>query len=392
MHRCRFVVPLLLALGLVLGAAASFAQVGIGLSITIAPPLLPVYVQPPIPTPGYIWTPGYWAYGPYGYFWVPGTWVQPPAVGLLWTPGYWGWNNGVYAFNQGYWGPHVGFYGGINYGFGYGGVGYQGGYWNNGAFNYNRAVNNIGNTHITNVYNRTVVNNTTVNNVSYNGGNGGTVARPTPQEQALAPAQRLPPTQTQIAHQQAASTNHALLASVNQGHPPIAATTRPGVFSGPGVVPAHNAVAPVRAGVAPGPANPALRGAAAEHAGVAPGLAIPGQHVPEATRPAIAGQHGVAPASLGASPALRTPAEAGHPVSPGEVPARPAARVPAAQGLVPPQAHVAPQVHPVPVHPVVARLVHPAPVHAAAARPVPHPAPAPHRPVPQHEEKKPPPG
>ncbi len=185
MHWYRFVVPVLLSLGILLGAAASFAQMGIGLSITIAPPLLPVYVQPPIPAPGYIWTPGYWAYGPYGYFWVPGTWVQPPAVGLLWTPGYWGWNNGVYVFNPGYWGPHVGFYGGINYGFGYGGVGYQGGYWNNGAFNYNRAVNNISDTHITNVYNRTVVNNTTINNVSYNGGSGGTVARPTPQEQAL---------------------------------------------------------------------------------------------------------------------------------------------------------------------------------------------------------------
>ena len=152
---------------------------GIGLSITIAPPLLLVYAQPPIPAPGYIWTPGYWAYGPYGYFWVPGAWVQPPAVGLLWTPGYWDWSNGVYVFNQGYWGPHVGYYGGINYGFGYGGVGYQGGYWNNGAFNYNRAVNNIGNTNVNNVYNRTVVNNTTVNNVSYNGGSGGTVARPT---------------------------------------------------------------------------------------------------------------------------------------------------------------------------------------------------------------------
>ena len=45
--------------------------------------------------------------------------VEPPAVGLLWTPGYWGFNNGIYAFNRGYWGPHVGFYGGINYGFGY---------------------------------------------------------------------------------------------------------------------------------------------------------------------------------------------------------------------------------------------------------------------------------
>ncbi len=287
MRRFRFVVPVLLSLGIVLGAAASFAQIGIGLNITIGPPLLPVYVQPPIPAVGYIWTPGYWAYGPYGYFWVPGTWVQPPRVGLLWTPGYWGWNNGVYAFNHGYWGSHVGFYGGINYGFGYGGAGYQGGYWNHGAFNYNRAVNNISNTHITNVYNRTVVNNTSVNNVSYNGGHGGIVAQATPQEQA-ARAQRIPPTPVQVAHQEAASSNHALLASVNQGRPPIAATPRPGEFSGPGVVPARNAVVPVHAGVAPGPANPALHGPAAEHAGVAPGLANPALRGPAAEHAGVA--------------------------------------------------------------------------------------------------------
>ena len=54
-----------------------------------------------------------------GYYWVPGTWVQPPRVGVLWTPGYWGFVGGVYAFHAGYWGPHVGFYGGVNYGFGY---------------------------------------------------------------------------------------------------------------------------------------------------------------------------------------------------------------------------------------------------------------------------------
>ena len=77
-------------------------------SITVAPPVLPVYVQPPIPEPGYIWTPGYWAYSDDGYYWVPGTWVLPPAVGLLWTPGYWGWNDGVYIWNAGYWGPHIG--------------------------------------------------------------------------------------------------------------------------------------------------------------------------------------------------------------------------------------------------------------------------------------------
>src|SRR5260370_32976851 len=94
-------------------AAAQFV------SITIAPPVLQVYVQPAIPGPGYIWTPGYWAYGDDDYYWVPGTWVLPPAVGLLWTPGYWGWRDGIYAWNGGYWGPRIGFYGGVKYRFGH---------------------------------------------------------------------------------------------------------------------------------------------------------------------------------------------------------------------------------------------------------------------------------
>src|ERR1700737_4121180 len=104
----------LLLLAALAGASTSSAQ--IVLSITIAPPELPVYVQPAIPAPGYIWTPGYWAYGDDGYYWVPGTWVEPPTVGVLWTPGYWGWREGVYVFNDGSWGPPVGFYGGGNFG------------------------------------------------------------------------------------------------------------------------------------------------------------------------------------------------------------------------------------------------------------------------------------
>src|ERR1700720_334077 len=118
---------LLFGLVMLTMSAAAFAQIGV--SITVAPPALPVYEQPPVPAPGYLWTPGYWAYGPEGYFWVPGVWVQPPQVGVLWTPGYWGWGGGMYRWNAGYWGPHVGFYGGVNYGFGYGGVGFVGGRW-----------------------------------------------------------------------------------------------------------------------------------------------------------------------------------------------------------------------------------------------------------------------
>src|SRR5881394_2037017 len=157
---------------------ASNAALFVGVSVDIAPPALPVYVQPPCPAAGYLWVPGYWAWADDDYYWVPGTWAQAPSVGFLWTPGYWGWEGGAYLWHGGYWGPHVGFYGGINYGFGYGGVGYEGGYWRGDRFYYNRSVTNINTTNITNVYNRTVVNNVTVNRVSFNGGAGGVAARP----------------------------------------------------------------------------------------------------------------------------------------------------------------------------------------------------------------------
>ncbi|SIO64303.1 YXWGXW repeat-containing protein [Bradyrhizobium erythrophlei] len=238
MRRFRLVIWILSALAAMAIPAASTAQI---ISITIAPPELPLYEQPEIPAPGYIWTPGYWAYGPDGYFWVPGTWVEPPAVGLLWTPGYWGWHDGNYGWNAGYWGSHIGFYGGVNYGYGYGGVGYEGGRWNNGVFAYNRTVNNFGGVSITNVYSQTVINNTNVTRTSFNGGTGGTTVQPTPQEQAAAHEQHVAPTAVQTQHQQTASTNRALLASENHGHPAIAATSRPAEFTGKGVVAAREA-------------------------------------------------------------------------------------------------------------------------------------------------------
>ena len=100
------------------------AQVSVDVSVGIAPPPLPVYVQPPCPVDGYLWQPGYWAYDdPDGYYWVPGVWVSPPDPGYLWTPDYWGYEGGAYGFHPGYWGVSVGFYGGINYGYGYSGWG-----------------------------------------------------------------------------------------------------------------------------------------------------------------------------------------------------------------------------------------------------------------------------
>jgi hypothetical protein len=216
----------------------SRAQVGMNISVNLAPPELPVYQQPPIPAAGYLWTPGYWAWGDdeQGYYWVPGTWVLVPQPGYLWTPGYWGSNGGAFVWNEGYWGTQIGFYGGVNYGYGYGGRGFEGGYWQGGQLFYNRSVANVGTTNITNVYNKTVINNVTVTRVSYNGGSGGVQAQATTAELAAAHAQHLPPTAGQKQQVQVAHSNPALRASVNHGNPPIAATPKPGVFSGAGVV------------------------------------------------------------------------------------------------------------------------------------------------------------
>jgi hypothetical protein len=239
----RFVRCFSLALLILAIPASSLA--GVFVSVTIAPPLLPVYAQPPCPGDGYIWTPGYWAWGPDGYYWVPGTWVMPPAVGLLWTPGYWGWSEGVYIWHAGYWGPHIGFYGGVNYGFGYFGTGYTGGYWRGRTFFYNRSVNNVRITNV-HIYNRTVINNVTVNRVSYHGGPGGINARATRAQVIAARQHHFAPTHMQLQHEHGAASNRAFLASENHGRPPVAATARPGEFHGRGVVASHSGKAAYR--------------------------------------------------------------------------------------------------------------------------------------------------
>lgn len=235
---------------------ASLAEVSI--SVSFAPPALPVYEQPLCPAEGYIWVPGYWAYD-YDfddYYWVPGTWVLAPEPGYLWTPPYWGWNEGAYIFHEGYWGPVVGFYGGIDYGFGYFGEGYDGGRWEGNRFFYNHAVNNIRVTNITNVYNNTtVIRNTTVNRVSYNGGPGGVMARPTSQQEAAGRERHLMPVAAQNQHVREARSDPQLRASRNQGRPPIAATPRASEFKGGGAVPAREAGAPYHP-----PANRSERG------------------------------------------------------------------------------------------------------------------------------------
>jgi hypothetical protein len=238
MRKYRFLHLFLLAFVLLAIPAVSHAQVRIGVSVRIGPPALPVYAQPLCPGPGYIWTPGYWAYGDDGYYWVPGTWVLAPEPGLLWTPGYWGWGEGVYVWHRGYWGRHVGFYGGINYGFGYPGVGFFGGEWRGREFFYNRSVNRVDVHIIHNVYDRRVDDrfDRDRDRVSFNGGRGGINARPNREEEFADHDRHFDATRDQVDHRDEASHNRAQFATFNHGRPDVAATPRPGQFNDRGAV------------------------------------------------------------------------------------------------------------------------------------------------------------
>jgi hypothetical protein len=218
-----------LALLLLLGPASSFA--GVFISVGYAPPVLPVYVQPACPEPGWIWTPGYWAYGDDGYYWVPGAWVPAPYEGALWTPPYWGWSGGLYVFHSGYWGRHVGYYGGVNYGFGYMGVGFVGGMWHGHDFVYNTAVVNVNRTVIHNTYiNRTIVERNTIINdkhVAYSGGPGGIRHEANREERFAMNEHHEPPTRMQEGHFQAARADRGSYVKNNGGHPQNFAMERP---------------------------------------------------------------------------------------------------------------------------------------------------------------------
>lgn len=289
--------------------APAAAQISIGVSINFAPPPLPIYDQPPIPAPDYLWAPGYWAWDPdFGdYYWVPGAWVAPPRPGLLWTPPWWGWSDGAYVFHDGYWGPQIGFYGGIVYGFGYDGVGYQGGYWNGPHFFYNRTINNVG-VNITNVYSKTVVINRTA--VSFNGP-GGSGARPTPAQVTAGRMAHVPPTAAQTRQVHAAAAVPAFRASMNKGRPPVAATAHVAQFKGAGVVtnarPGGAYHPPANAGRPGGPANGARPNA--------PAAPPPGQ----AHGPAL--RSGAPPArGPGAGPGPTEPRPAAHAARPHTAP------------------------------------------------------------------------
>jgi hypothetical protein len=287
------------------------------------PPALPEYQQPAAPGDDYLWTPGYWGYVSTGYYWVPGAWVQAPYQGALWTPGYWGWSHNHYGFYRGYWGPHIGFYGGVNYGFGYVGVGYQGGYWNSGHFYYNRAVNNINVTVIHNVYNRTVIVNNNVH-VSFNGGRGGIQVRPRPAELAALREPHAPPMAAQVQKEHAASVDRAQFAAVNHGHPENVVVAKALV--------ADRDVHPVAPPAARNLPNPEPRGATEAH----PNAAQPAR----ANEPARPGPARTEPNRPAEKPAPARPEAASHAAPPPQV-SKPKPEERAAPTKPKPEAHPA---------------------------------------------------
>jgi hypothetical protein len=201
--------------------ANSNTPVDADVSVVTVPPDMPDYQQPECPQDGYLWQPGYWAYSrdTNGYYWVPGAWVAPPTNGLLWTPPYWGFDGGLYVFHSGYWGNTIGFYGGINYGYGYGGSGYYGGEWREGHFRYNTAVVRVNVNVIHNTYvDRNVIINRNVSRSSFNG-RGGVMARPNANEMAAMHQQHISATSEQIRNQRIARADKSQFAAANGGRP-----------------------------------------------------------------------------------------------------------------------------------------------------------------------------
>jgi hypothetical protein len=335
-----------------------------------APPPIPEYDQPPIPGPGYVWTPGYWDWSDSDddYYWEPGSWIEPPSPGLYWTPGYWRYYNGSYLFSDGYWGPDVGFYGGVDYGYGYGGDGYYGGRWQGSQFYYNSAANNFGQRQITTAYTQSVP--AGGNRASYNGGPGGLRIAPTQPQIQAATARHIAPTSTQVAAVHAAQAEPQLRASLNHGAPPIAATVRPGAFhTATGITAARSAATytppPKPApGSQPGLGDHVAGGAGRSHDVVTPGAAP--QFNGARQGPTTTARSGFA-ADRATSPAAdyhAAPARTEHaPMERAPVERAPMERAAPPAHFAAPVVHTAPPMH-----------VAPAPVRTAA--PVQHAAPA----------------
>jgi hypothetical protein len=218
--------------------AANLNAPASGAVSNVAPPPLPEEDQPPLSEDGSLWTPGYWYWRDQGYFWTPGAWVRPPRVGVLWTPAYWASAGTVFIFHPGYWGSNVGFYGGVNYGYGYFGKGYTGGHWIGNSFAYNSAVNHVDPAVAHHTYAESVPNQGSRGALSYDrASRDGNTTHVVSQHQSPVRATSKPATGTTIAR-----TEETTPVATQVDRPAVVAKT-----PAPGAAPKLNHVTPTRA-------------------------------------------------------------------------------------------------------------------------------------------------
>jgi hypothetical protein len=230
--------------------------------------------------------------------------------------------------------------------------------------------------------NKTVVNNyndTTINRTSYNGGPNGTFARPTESQLAVEKLHHVAPTEIQRQHAQVAAQDRRLLATVNDGKPPVLVAPRPLT---PETKPAEfvpitpdDKAAADRLVVHPATRpNPAVRPDVVKPDAVKPDVMHPDVTHPDVVHPDVTRPDVVRPETV-------------RPVQPPIE--RPQVQPPVMRPqVVRPQVVQPPVVHPPTVHPQVMhpQVVHPPVVHPPAVHPAPKPHPVPKPDHPDHPD------
>lgn len=85
-------------------AAPAFGQISI--MIGTPPPPIRYEVAPPMPQPGYVWMPGYWAPVHGRYAWYSGRWANPPYHGAAWNSPRWRHEGDGWRYYDGGWERH----------------------------------------------------------------------------------------------------------------------------------------------------------------------------------------------------------------------------------------------------------------------------------------------
>jgi hypothetical protein len=94
----------LLAGTVFLGTLLSACATGSYASVRFGPPPPPRYgVRGYAPSPGYVWTDGYWDWRGSRWTWMDGRWMRPPHRRGTWVPGTWVQEHNRYRFRRGYW-------------------------------------------------------------------------------------------------------------------------------------------------------------------------------------------------------------------------------------------------------------------------------------------------